>query len=223
MSHVCTTILPVLPCICQTLLPGQRLGRHLDWTNISIGLASPLPCLDITMINKVPMQPQLELQGQVHHGQRPLGQMLGVEDEDIVPQHVEMIHKRDQVPLPLRAVFFGDERGFLDRRRRPEKEYVLLPFGKRLVQVPGVVSQTIKQPSCWRPALGEVVRKSRIRPRLPEVFVFLGDKAVIDTGELAVGRPGVGRCDMRVGLSLGIEDPACSRATEFVGPGLPSR
>lgn len=126
-----------------------------------------------------------------------------------------MIHQRDQPPLPFLVTLRYESR-LLKRARRSRKVHILLPRGKLIVQIPGIVSQTVEQPSRRRATLGKVVRTGGVDFREPEMLVLAGGPAVVDAGELAVGRPDEGRGDAGVVGEGGVEDPAVGRGGELV-------
>lgn len=157
----------------------------------------------------------------MHHRQRALRQVLRVKNHHIIPQHVEMIQQCDQVPLALAAAVFGDERRLLEGPRRSRPIHILFPLCQRLVKIPGVVTQAIKQPSRRGPALGKIVGPRRVDFGEPKVFVLLGDPAIVDTAEFAIGRPHERGRDACVGfVCVGVEDPARRGAGEAIGAGL---
>lgn len=82
------------------------------------------------------------------------------------------------------------------------------------------MAQAVEQPASRRPALGKIIWARRIDLGQPKVLVLLCYPAVINTAELAVSRPDESGRDARVGLGLGVEDPARRGAGETVGPGL---
>lgn len=135
------TILPIHSPIRKLLLPRQRLSSNLDGPNIPTGIPPPLPSLNITVIDKVAMQAQFQLQRQVNHGQRSLCQILRVKNRHVIPQLVEPVHECDQVPLALGGVVaLGDEARLLDRRRGSEEIRVLRATCERVVRVPRVMA-----------------------------------------------------------------------------------
>lgn len=221
MSSIGSTICSIRCPIRTTGLPGQWFGRNLDRADVAaLRLPPLLPRLNVPVVHKVPMQAQLQLQRQVQHSQRALRQFLRIKDEDVIAQHIEVIDERDEVTLALGAIFLlGDERRLLERRRGPGKVDVLVARGERLRRVPGVVAQTVEEPPRGRPTLGKVVRSRGVDLGQPKVLVLLGHPPVIDAAELAVGRPDEGGRDVRVGLGLGVEDPARRRGGELVALG----
>lgn len=222
MRSVCSTIRRLTRSTCPTLLPRQRLRSDLDGPNIaSLGIPPPLPRLDIPMVHKVPMQAQLQLQRQMQHGQRALRQVLRIKNHHVIPQHIQVIHQRDQIPLALAAAVPRNKRRLLERARRPSPIHVLRPRRARRVQVPRVVAQAIEQPAGRGAALGKVVGPGRVDLGQPEVLVRLGHPAVVDAAELAVGGPDERGRDARVGFGGWVEDPARRGAGEAVGAGAP--
>lgn len=135
------TILPVHSPIRKLLLPRQRLSSNLDGPNIPTGIPPPLPSLNVPVIDKVAMQAELQLQRQMDHSQRALGQVLRVKNRYIIPKLVEPVHECNQVPLALGGVLaLGDEARLLDRRRRAEEVRVLRAACECVVRVPCVMA-----------------------------------------------------------------------------------
>lgn len=215
--HAISTILPVSSPISQRLLPRQRLSSYLDRPDVPTSITSLLPRLDVPVVDKVAMEPQLELERQVDHGQRALGEILSIEHRDVIPQLIQSIHQRNQVPLALLGIFTArDEAWLLHGRRRAEEIRILFAIGQRVVQVPRVVTQAVEQPSRRWTTFLKVVRLRRVDSRLPKVLVLLGHPAVVDAAELAVDVPHVRGLDARLGLGFRVEDPACCLAVELV-------
>lgn len=169
-----STILPIHSPIRKLLLPRQRLSSNPDRPDIPTSVSPLLPRLNIPVVDKVAMETQLQLQRQVNHSQRPLGQILRVKDGYIVPQLVEPIHERYQVPLSLgRVVTPGDEARLLYRRRGPEEVRVLGAARQRVVWVPGIVSQAIEEAASGGSTLLKVVRLRRVDLGLPKVLISI--------------------------------------------------
>lgn len=80
------------------------------------------------------------------------------------------------------------------------------------------MTQTVKQPARGGPALGEIVGPRRVDFGEPKVLVRLGDPAVVDAAEFAIGGPDErGRDACLVGLGGWVEDPAGGGTGEAVG------
>lgn len=83
------------------------------------------------------------------------------------------------------------------------------------------MTQAIKQPPSRGSALGKIVGPRRVDFGEPKVFVLLGDPAIVNTAEFAIGGPHERGRDACVGfVGLGVEDPACRGAAEAIGSGL---
>lgn len=147
----------------------------------------------------------------MYHGQRPLRQILRIENQDVVAQHVEMIQQRNQVALALSGrPGFGHKHRLLERTGRPGPVQILLP------RLPLKMAHDVEKPTRRRPALGKVIRLGGINDALPEVVVLLGQDPVVDARELAVDAEGLERLDACVRWGLGVEDPAVGVGDEFV-------
>lgn len=196
-------------------LPRQRPLRRPRRPHTATHLPPLLPLLQLRPINPIPMQPQLQLKRQLDHRHRPLRQIPRIQNHHIIPEHIQMILQRNQIPIPLlRTPPPRNKRRLLPRRRRPRPHRIPRP------PLPRKMAQNIKQPARRRPALGRVVKPRPVHLRLPEVVVRLGDAAVVDARELAVDLEDGGGRDAVAGLvGLGVEEPAVGGAGELVALG----
>ncbi|SPQ25712.1 ef798fcc-f04c-4c85-91f9-df14b1c280cd [Thermothielavioides terrestris] len=112
-----------------TSLPSEsasdRLGGNLQRANVAALCPPLLPRVDIAVVDPVAVQAQLQLQRQMDHRQRALGQVLRVEDDHVVAQLVEVVQQRDQVALALGAALARDEGRLLEGHGRPGEVDVL--------------------------------------------------------------------------------------------------
>lgn len=206
----------VYSCITR-LLPGEWLRRDPYGAHVArASIPSLLPGLNVTMVHKVAMQPELQLQRQVQRRQRAPGQILGIKNHNVVAQHIQVVQQRNQVALALAAVVLGDKRRLLEGGGRSGEPDIFGAWGQRMVEIPRVVAEAVEEPARRRSTGGKIVRPCRVDLGLPEMLVLFGDPAVVDAAELAVGGPDKGRCDPRVGSGLGVEDPARGRRAQLV-------
>lgn len=145
-------------------------------------------------------------------GHGTLRDLLGIEDADIVSQHVQVVQERNEIPFAFLGVLgFGNERGFL------EGLAVAGPVGLCDGFVPGEVAQAVEQASGGGAALLEVVGLGGVDDGLPVVVVVHGDEAVVDAGELAgEGVEFLGRVDPGVGGQIGVNDPTGGLVLQLV-------
>ena len=141
-----------------------------------------------------------------------------------------MVKKGDQVSLTLGATVARDEGRLLERHGRTRvvdvfeaeragARFVSLSGGCRRRRVvarvllgPGVVAEAVEKPARRRAALGKVVGPGWVDDGLPKVAVRLGDEAVVDARELAVGKPRQRRSHALIGHpDIGV---ACGRGAD---------
>ena len=138
------------------------------------------------------------------HRNRALRDLPSIEDTNIIPQHIQMIEQRYNIPVTLlRTARSRNKRRLLESGTRTCPES--LAHGA----IPGEMSQAVEQAASRATTLGEVVRLCPVNHCLPIVVVLAGRKAVVYARELpAVGVKLLGRLDPAVSWGvLGIEDP----------------
>lgn len=99
------------------------------------------------------MQSEPQLERQMNNRNRSLGDVLRIENADIITEHVQVVQQSNNIAIPLpRASGPGDKRRFLKRRTRPSPKCI------RDRLIPGEVADSIEQSSGGRPAELGVVR-----------------------------------------------------------------
>ena len=170
------------------------------------------------MVDEIAMQTQLQLKRQMDRRNRSSSHILRIENDNVIPQHIQSIDEPDQPTFSFSPTLLWNERRFLERGPRT------CPVDVFLLIVPCVVRYAIEQPTCRRPTGSEVVLAGRVSSYLPEMVVLLREESVVDSAELSAGAPFDSRFDSIlcvggiIGISRGVwvEYPAAGVAVELV-------
>lgn len=176
-------------------LPGQRILSWRQWANIATLTSPLLPFPNVSVVDEVAVETESELEWKMDDGEWTRRHILCVQDHDIVPKHVEVIHEGNQIPFSFGAAFFRNEGWFLERCSRTLR--VSAPMLRNQFEtyrpknifrslIPRKMTKHIEQATSWRPAFCEVVRLRRIDLSLPKMVVWFRQMPVVNSREFPI-------------------------------------
>lgn len=158
------------------------------------------------------MQSQTQLERQVKHSNRSLRNILRIKYANIIPQYIQMIQQRHDIPISLpRATSPWDKRRLLECRPWPS------PEGIPNRPIPGEMTDGVEQPPSRGAAAFCIIGPRAVDIRLPVMVVFNCQETFVNARKFSRKRLNfLFWFNPRVRWGLWIENPASRHILEFV-------